>query len=291
MNTSQQDAILETHNAPAQVQSIRLQEYGVGVFKTIHSKSALKKIIKKKLIYVNGNLASTATIITGGEVITLHQSYNAPNQRKFVLPLEVLFEDEYLALINKPAGILVNGNTFKTIGNALAQNLKKSRQEDATHPKPVHRLDFATTGLLLVGKTSATVSALSSLFEDKKITKTYYAITIGVMTTKNNISTPIDGKKALSAYELIKTVASKRFGCLNLVKLFPKTGRRHQLRKHMAAIGNPILGDCDYGIEDMILKGKGLYLHAFSLQFIHPVTKKKVYFEKEQPMKFKKIFA
>ena len=77
---------------------------------------------------------------------------------------------------------------------------------------------------------------------------------------------------------------------MNLLKLTPKTGRRHQLRKHMSAIGNPILGDVDYGVEGLILKGKGLYLHAFSLEFEHPVTKEKMYFEKELPKKFKKLF-
>ena len=76
-----------------------------------------------------------------------------------------------------------------------------------------------------------------------------------------------------------------------MVKLKPKTGRRHQLRKHLSSIGNPILGDKEYGIENLILKGKGLYLHAYSLKFKHPFTNEKVHLKAEVPQRFKKIFT
>jgi 23S rRNA pseudouridine1911/1915/1917 synthase len=76
-----------------------------------------------------------------------------------------------------------------------------------------------------------------------------------------------------------------------LVQLEPETGRRHQLRKHLSSNGNPILGDPTYGFENLILKGKGLYLHAYSLQFIHPFTNEKVHLKDEFPQRFKKIFA
>lgn len=193
-------------------------------------------------------------------------------------------------MIHKPAGILVSGNRFKTIANALAQNIQRSMLPNATTPQPVHRLDYATTGLLLVGKTSSSIRALNGLFEDKAIKKTYYAVTIGEMNPRGKITSAIDGKKAQSTYTVSKSVPSKRFGKLNLVKLKPKTGRRHQLRKQLSGIGNPILGDTAYGIENLILNGKGLYLHAYSLQFIHPFTNKKVYFRDEFPQRFKKIF-
>jgi len=281
----------DKHIAIAQDQPIRLQEYGVGIFKIITSKSALKKVLKKNLIYVNDQVATTATMIYGGEIITLYRPIENQNNRAFILPLEVIFEDDYLAIIHKPAGILISGNTFKTISSALVQNLAKSTQEDATAPKSIHRLDFPTTGTLLVGKTSTSISALSALFETKKISKTYFAVTIGKMGKGKDISLPVDGKSAISTVEIISTIASERFGLLNLVRLTPKTGRRHQLRKHLSALGNPILGDVDYGIEGLILKGKGLYLHAFSLEFIHPNTKKKIYVEKNLPKKFIKLFG
>ena len=155
----------------------------------------------------------------------------------------------------------------------------------------MHRLDFATTGTLLVGKTSSSIRTLNKLFENKEITKTYYAITIGKMNVKGTISSAIDGKPSQSDYTLVESVISERFGTLNLVQLNPKTGRRHQLRKHLSSIGNPILGDVTYGLEGLILKGKGMYLHAFSLEFIHPYTKEKIYLKDELPKKFGKIFS
>lgn len=202
-----------------------------------------------------------------------------------------MYEDDYVAVILKPAGILVSGNSFKTIANALAQNIQRSNLLDATKPQPVHRLDYATTGILLVGKTISSIRAFNSMFEDKKIGKTYYAVTIGDMKDQGNISSDIDAKKSQSNYMLLKSVSSKRFGKLNLVKLTPQTGRRHQLRKHLSSIGNPILGDATYGIENLILKGKGLYLHAYSLNFKHPFTNEIIYIKDELPQKFTKIFV
>ena len=269
---------------------IRLQEYGVGIFISALTKSALKKALKKKLITVNNEIASTATFIYGGEQICLSIPEEISSSKQLIFPLQVLFEDEHLAVIHKPAGILVSGNSFKTIANALPQNLQRSNLPDAAKPQPVHRLDYATTGILLVGKTSSSIRALNKLFEEDKVEKTYYAIAIGSMEAEGEIITDIDAKKSLSYYKLIDSVVSERFGKLNLVQLHPQTGRRHQLRKHLSSIGNPILGDKDYGSEDLILNGKGLYLHAYSMSFLHPFTKKKMYFQDELPLKFQKIF-
>lgn len=203
----------------------------------------------------------------------------------------MLFEDEHLAAIHKPAGILVSGNSFKTIANALDQNLKRSNLPDATTPQPVHRLDYATTGVLLVGKTSSSIRALNIIFENRAVSKTYYAVTIGEMEDKGEITSEVDGKKSQSNYTLCESVPSERFGKLNLVKLEPQTGRRHQLRIHLASIGNPMLGDKEYGIENLILNGKGLYLHAYSLKFIHPFTNEEMYLKDELSQRFKKIFT
>jgi 23S rRNA pseudouridine1911/1915/1917 synthase len=195
-----------------------------------------------------------------------------------------------LAVIHKPAGILVSGNSFKTIANALVQNIQSSNLPDGTKPQPVHRLDYATTGALLVGKTNSSIRALNKMFEDKKVQKTYYAATIGEMQKQGKITSEIDGKKSQSDFKLLESVVSERFGKLNLVELNPKTGRRHQLRIHMSSINNPILGDKEYGLEDLILKGKGLYLHAYSLNLLHPFTNEEVCIKDELPKRFKKIF-
>ncbi len=184
----------------------------------------------------------------------------------------------------------MSGNRFKTIFNALPQNLRKSNLPDACTPQPIHRLDYATTGVVMTGKTSNSIRKLNTLFKEKEIRKTYYAITIGVMTTQGEITTAIANKTSHSSYQVLKSVSSPRFGTLNLVKLDPITGRRHQLRKHLASIGNPILGDRDYGTEKLILKGKGLYLHAYSLAFVHPFTGAAIVVKSDLPKRFMKVF-
>lgn len=229
-------------------------------------------------------------MIKGGECIRLFASKEVKPTKALDFPLKVLFEDEHLALVHKPAGILVSGNAFKTIANALTQNLQPSPLIDATKPQPVHRLDYATTGILLIGKTSSCIRALNSLFEDKAVEKTYRAITIGQMPDHGTINSAIDGKSSHTNFELLASEPSQRFGQLNLVMLKPSTGRRHQLRKHLSSLGNPILGDKVYGIQDLVLYGKGLYLHAHTLQFLHPFTKKPMIFEDPLPHQFNKIF-
>ncbi|MDG1038452.1 MAG: RluA family pseudouridine synthase [Polaribacter sp.] len=282
--------LVETHIAQKQENAIRFQEYGVGIFNTIPTKSGIKKAIKKGLIFIDNNLATTSKYISGGEKIELFESEKPSTFERLKLDLEVLFEDDYLAIIHKPAGILVSGNKFITIANGLTQNLKKSNQFDAVKPKPVHRLDYPTSGLLLVGKTSASIQYLNKLFENKKIQKTYFAVTIAKMKSKGSISCSIDNRESLTDYEVLESVKSDRFEFLNLVKLSPKTGRKHQLRIHLLSIGNPILGDKQYFLENKILKGKGLYLHAASLDFTHPITKEKLTISKELPKKFRNIF-
>lgn len=280
----------ETHIVPQLSTPIRLTEYGIGIFIAASTKSALKKAIKKQFITIDGLVATTATFIHGGEQICLRIPEAVSPKKQLIFPLRVIFEDDHLAVIHKPAGIVVSGNQFKTIANALPQNLQESSLPDVTRPQPVHRLDYATTGALLVGKTSSSIRALNKLFEDKLIQKTYFAATIGAMDKQGSIQTDIDGKPSQSTYTVTESVSSSRFGQLNLVKLTPRTGRRHQLRIHLSGIGHPILGDKDYGIEPFILRGKGLYLHAYSLEFKHPFTREEVVFTDELPQKFNNIF-
>jgi len=283
-------SLTETHTVPTQEKHLRLQEYGVGIFKAAATKSALKKLLKKGYIKINGVPASTATWIKGGEVLTLEIEQQHKNQKKLKLALDVLYEDEFLAVVHKPAGILVSGNSFKTLARALPQNLNESSLADACTPQPAHRLDYATTGAVLVGKTRESIRQLNQFFENKAIRKTYYAVTIGVMPTSGTINTPVDGKEAISTYTVEASVASSRFKQLNLVRLEPQTGRRHQLRKHLAGIGHPILGDRDYCPKELLLQGKGMYLHAYKLRFTHPATQKFVELEDPIPQKFLKLF-
>lgn len=211
-------------------------------------------------------------------------------QKVFRLTLDCLYEDEHLAVIHKPAGLRTSGNFFKTVANALAQNLKPSNEIDAILPQPAHRLDFATTGALLIGKTRYALHMLNKAFEEQSVKKVYYAICIGNLDANGILNTPIDGKEATTYYKLIASVNSVRFGQLQLVALSPITGRRHQLRKHLYTIGCPILGDPEYHNPQHILKGKGLYLHAYSLEFEHPSTGEVLQIKDVLPTRFQKIF-
>src|SRR5690625_1246551 len=236
-------------------------------------------------------MATTGMYIKEGDGIELRIPLNKTKHKAFDLDLTCLYEDEHLAIIHKPAGVLTSGNSFKTIANALPNNIKTSVEADAILPQPAHRLDFATTGALAIGKTRSALHKLNRAFEDQQVKKVYYAIAIGSLSTYGIIDSPIDGKEAKTYYNGIESAASSRYGQLQLVQLLPITGRRHQLRKHLFAMGNPILGDPTYYNENHLLKGKGLYLHAYSLRFEHPTTKTTLQIVDVLPTKFQKIFA
>ncbi|MFC7357325.1 RluA family pseudouridine synthase [Jejudonia soesokkakensis] len=236
-------------------------------------------------------MASTATYIYGGEQLIFTPEVSENNAIIVEIKIDVLFEDDFLAIVNKPAGLLVSGNKHKTLVNVLPQFLSLSSESDAlTTPQPAHRLDFATHGLVVVAKTKSTLVTLQKAFKEKKISKTYYAITIHKLPPDGTITTSVDGKPSETSYKVVQSVASKRFETLHLVQLFPKTGRRHQLRKHLQGIGSPILGDKLYCKPKDILKGKGLYLQATAIKFEHPVTSETVQVSIPLPKKFLKIF-
>ncbi len=276
---------------PSLEEKKRLSEIAPELFQSLPSKKSIKKAIKGGFVFVNGKQGQTGDYILGGEVLELFEDSESVKKPIVDYPVQVLFEDDYLAIVNKPAGLLVSGNKKLTLENALPFNLKISSLPDAIpYPEPIHRLDFPTSGALMVGKTRDAVVALNKLFEDRKINKQYLAVTIGDMQQSGVIEDEVDGKIAKSAYEVLQNVTSERFNCLNLVELTLYTGRRHQLRIHMSSIGNPILGDSEYGKSGLILKGKGLFLHSNFLEFTHPVTKEKLKIVAPVPKKFKKIF-
>lgn len=290
MESASQSTISNVHIVPQQKAKSRLSDYLIGVFPSLVTKSSIKKALKKGIIMLNSKTGQTSDFISGGERIELfEQTHTKPILE---LSLEVLLEDDYLAVINKPAGLVVSGNKHRTIANALTYNLATSSQTDALpQPVPVHRLDYPTSGVLLVGKTKKAVVLLNKLFEERAVKKVYNAITIGEIDKTGIIDILVDNKRANTHYKLINSITSQRFKCLNLMELTPSTGRKHQLRIHMAALGNPILGDKQYGIENLILEGKGLFLHARSLSFVHPFSNALIEISSELPSKFVKIFS
>ena len=279
----------ETHKVPKLAKPQRMQDYGVGIFPSCPTKSGLKKHLKKGNIKINGRKASTATFVKGGEEISLTIKEVSTHKVKD-LKLCVYYEDEALAVIHKPAGIAVYGNQHRTIANALALNIQPSSAKDACTPRAVHRLDYPTSGLLIVGKTAASVRELNQAFENKKISKTYLAICCGSLPLAGESKKPLDGKSAHTKWKVLASEPSDRFKKLSLVELTPITGRKHQLRLHMSLNSNHILGDPQYSPEGLELKGKGMYLTAMRLEFSHPLTREQLKINGEIPKKYLKIF-
>ncbi len=283
--------ILETYIVPPLEKPIRLSDLRAGTFSLIVSRKAFTKLIKANLVLVNNKKSTTATPLLGGEMITVFRDQTPTKKPSITIALEVIYEDEYLAIINKPPGVEVSGNKRYTITNALDKALKKSNQKDALQrPEPIHRLDYPTSGCLLIGKTASSVMKLNRAFQEKKIDKVYYAVTIGNQKTSGIIKVPLEGKSCISHFKVIDSVASIKYGVLNLVKLIPETGRKHQLRKHLAAIQCPIMGDLKYGNPNATGQGNGLYLHAYSLEFKHPETGVVISKTLQLPKKFNRIF-
>jgi len=199
----------------------------------------------------------------------------------YELELEIAYEDEHLAIVNKPAGLTTSGNQFRTLKNALLHNLKILNHYT---PRPIHRLDRATSGLIIVARSSAARVQLGDMLEAGKITKTYTAIVMGDPEDKGQLQQPIDGKEAVSSYTVVKRSADKKYAQVNLS---PITGRTHQLRIHTAIAGWPILGDKLYGNKKG--PGKGLFLCAFHLELNHPITQTKLNVTIDLPYKFVKF--
>lgn len=282
---------IETHTVPIVSERVRLSDYIPGIFTSLASRKASKKAIKNGLVTINDTIGFTGDYLNGEEVLDLYQSPIQNKKPSIDLKLDVLFEDDYLAIVYKPAGIVVSGNKKFTLENALDNNLKKSTQKDALQrPEPVHRLDYPTSGALLIAKTSKALIDLNAMFEAKTIKKVYAAVTMGLQPETGSIETNIDDKPSKTIYKVLESMPSQKYEALNLMELQPCTGRRHQLRKHMASIGNPIFGDLLYGIEGENGKGNGLYLHAFSILFQHPITRNEVSVCATLPKKYLQLF-
>jgi len=268
--------ILQSHIVPPDTPTERISEYARKIFPNIPSRKGIKKAILRKEILLDGKSVETGRYVQPGNKIDW-VDLELKTPKILQLKLEVVFEDEHFAVINKPAGIIVSGNQFRTIENALLYNISKSKEKDALRkPRAVHRLDSPTSGLLLVAKTALGHLKLSQQFEEKTILKKYQAIVIGEIDEEGILEKNIDGKSAVTHFKKIKSVPSLKNERLSLVDLFPQTGRTHQLRIHLSDFGFPILGDALYGKEGLILKHKGLFLCAVELHFSHPKTSERV---------------
>ncbi|MBC8319812.1 MAG: RluA family pseudouridine synthase [Bacteroidetes bacterium] len=277
--------IIQHHTVSKKIARLRLLDYALEVFTTVPSRASMKKVIKRGELLVNNQPGHQSNWVEEGQEITLIDLELKP-PKPLVYKLEVVFEDEHLAIINKPAGIEVSGNKYYTIQNALMTNINPSKESDALKwPRPVHRLDVPTSGLLLVAKTALAVMTLGQRLEKREVKKRYRAIVAGKPPDSGEINTAINGQEAYTKYKVVSRCHSLKTQWLSLVDLFPLTGRTHQLRIHMAEIGFPIVGDQHYG-SGPLLRGKGLFLSAVGLRFLHPIKKQQIDINILQPNKF-----
>lgn len=258
--------------------------YCEGLFENLPSKSSLKKAFKKGEIHINNAEAKSGYWVKEGDLLQLLDlEKNLPKTYKMSVP--ILYEDDFIAVVDKPAGISVSGNQFRTLENAVASIILPSDQPDSLkRARAAHRLDAPTSGIVLFAKTAQSRIELGRMFEEQEIKKTYHAIVVGTPSSQI-IDDPIGEKEASSELQHEKSFHSLRTKSMSLVKLMPSTGRTHQLRIHMEKIGCPIVGDSLYG-KDVGIRHKGLFLAASQVSFKHPITKKKMNIVCPIPHKF-----
>ena len=264
------------------------------------SRSQANEAIKNGNILVNGKAVKAKYSVKEGDLVT----YDLPEPEVLEyeaedIPLDIVYEDDDVAVVNKPQGMVVHpsvGHTSGTLVNALMYHIHDlSSINGVVRPGIVHRIDKDTSGLLMIAKNDRAHQALAEELKDKKSLRKYLAIVHGnISNDRGVIEAPIGrsekdrkkqavmakGKPAVTHFKVLE-----RFGNYTLVELTLETGRPHQIRVHMAYIGHPVAGDPLYGPRKT-LKGNGQFLHAQTLGFTHPTTGESLRFSVEPPAIF-----
>ena len=286
------------------------------------TRSRIQKLIKANCVTANGKVVKPNYIVCPFDQIelTIPTSPRPEETEAEDIPLNIIYEDDYLLVVNKAAGMVAHpslGNYTGTLVNALLHHTKKlSPANEPGRPGIVHRIDKETSGLLLIAKDEWTHAQLARQFFNHTIDREYWAVCWGLFKQKKgevigNIArstkdrkiftvSPTEGKHAHTFYEVIE-----EFEFASLIKLKLKTGRTHQIRVHMNHIKHPIFGDPTYGgrvmvygsslpkiksrIDNLLEIMKRQALHAKTLGFIHPQTKERIFLDSELPDDFKQL--
>ena len=275
------------------------------------SRSAAEKHIAAGMVLLNGKQATKKSVVNVGDEV----SYDAPEpvECKAVaqnIPLDVVYEDSDIIVINKPVGMVVHpaaGNPDGTLVNALLAHCGSSLSGVGGELRPgiVHRIDKDTSGLIAVAKNDASHIALSAQLKDKTMSRVYFAIVRGnIKDDSGRIDKPIgrslkdrkkmaimpDGREAATRYYVVE-----RYEGWTLLRLELETGRTHQIRVHMSSVGHSLMGDAVYSSANSPFENKhkalipGQILHAAELRLVHPKTGEEMCFSADLPDNFKKI--
>ena len=249
------------------------------------TRSRVQRLIEQGQVRVQGERARASVRLAEGQAVTVDVPAPEPSEAQAeAIPLDVLYEDGDLLAINKPAGMTVHpspGHATSTLVNAiLAHSPDLSGIGGVMRPGIVHRLDRDTSGVILVAKNDAAHNALARQLKDRKVEKVYVALVEGTPAPAEGIiDAPIardprrrermavieGGREAVTSYRVIE-----RFNGTSLIETRPKTGRTHQIRVHVAAIGHPIVGDRVYGRASPMVTRQ--FLHACQITFAHPAS-------------------
>ena len=281
------------------------------------SRATVQRWIQMGCIQVGGVVRKASYCVTSGDTIAVEPSPQPPSDLvPENIPLDLIFEDEDLIVINKSAGIVVHpgaGNRTGTIANALLHHFGGITQQDPLRPGIVHRLDKETSGVLLVAKNEYAHEVLSKQFKDRLVEKRYLALVHGELTEKEGmIDVPIGRdvrsrtkistrsnrlRNAQTAYKVLEKL--HRF---TYVQALPRTGRTHQIRVHFHYLGHPVVGDKIYSKGERervrnsyklaaIRKSGRHFLHATFLRFTHPTTGKGMSFESPLPRELEQLMV
>ena len=269
---------------------------------TDYSRTKIAKAIKDGFVLVNDRKISSSYKVKEGDIIFI----DIPEEEIDVVPeemdLNIVYEDDYLAVINKSSGLVVHpavGNYHHTLVNGLMYHFNSISKEGSVRPGIVHRLDKDTSGLMIVAKDDKTHELLSNKIKNKEIERHYLALVWGVVShDRGRIEAPIgrdisdrqkytvtdlNGKDSITNFTVIK-----RYKEVTLLDCKLETGRTHQIRVHMNYIGHPIVNDPVY-CNKKIINSFGQMLHSYTLKFVHPITKEALSFKQEPPLEFNKI--